>query len=100
MQLLYSGVDEKTEMYQEENAAIEEQIGAPVQNYMEYESDIFEEFKEEDSIIYVSMYPELKSDTPVQSQIFLYMENNQKLRELKEQKIDAERYRWLLYFGK
>lgn len=93
-------IDEKIAMYQEENANIEEQIDALVQNYMKYESDTFAEFKSEDSMTLVSLYPELKSDELVQNQISIYTENNKKIKELKEQKIDVAKSKWWLYFGK
>lgn len=93
-------IDEKIAMYQEENANIEEQIDALVQNYMKYESDTFSEFKSEDSMTLVSLYPELKSDELVQAQISVYAENNKKIKELKEQKIDVAKSKWWLYFGK
>lgn len=93
-------IDEKIAMYQEENANIEEQIDALVKNYMKYESDTFSEFKSEDSMTLVSLYPELKSDELVQAQISVYAENNKKIKELKEQKIDVAKSKWWLYFGK
>lgn len=93
-------IDEKISMYQEENAKIEEQIDALIKNYMKYESDTFSEFKSDDSMALVSLYPELKSDELVQNQISVYAENNKKIKELKEQKIDAAKSKWWLYFGK
>lgn len=93
-------IDEKISMYQEENAKIEEQIDALVQNYMKYESGTFSEFKSENSMALVSLYPELKSDELVQKQMSVYSENNKKIKELKEQKIDVAKSKWWLYFGK
>lgn len=93
-------IDEKITMYQEENNNIEKQIDSLVQGYMKYESDTFSEFKSEDSITLVSLYPELKSDELVKNQISVYTDNNKKIKELKEKKIDAKRSKWLLYFGK
>ena len=55
-------MDEKISMYQEENTKIEKQIDTLVSNYMNYESNTYENFKSESSITLVSMYPELKSD--------------------------------------
>lgn len=75
---------EKIQMYQEENENIESQAGQLVANYMEYESDTYEKFKSEDSITLVSMYPELKSDTLVNTQIEIYNDNNKKIKKLKK----------------
>ena len=92
-------IDEKIEMYQEENANIEKQIDTIVQNYMNYESSTFIELKGNDAITIVSLYPELQSDELVKSQIATYQANNNKLKELKELKIDSKVYKWWLYFG-
>ena len=97
-----SVIDEKIAMYQEENTAIEEQISAVVKQYQEYESEIFEESAKnvEADIILASLYPELKSNTLVQSQIEMYVANNNKIKELRESKISGSVSRWWLYFGK
>ena len=92
-------IDEKISMYQEENTKIEKQIDTLVSNYMDYESDTYEQFKSESYITLVSMYPELKSDKLVEEQISVYEENNKKIRELKEDKIKLKVKKWWLYFG-
>ena len=92
-------IDEKIEMYQEENENIEKQIDTIVQNYMNYESSTFIDLKGNDAMTLVSLYPELQSDELVKTQIATYQANNNKLKELKELKIDSKVYRWWLYFG-
>lgn len=94
-----SVIDERIAMYEEENAAIEEQIDIIVKQYQEYETEIFANSTPESAITLVSLYPELKSDTLVASQIEVYVSNNQKIKELKETRINGEIYRWWLYFG-
>ena len=93
-------VDEQIAMYTEENAKIEEQIDTVVKEYMEYEGETFTELKGDSSITLVSLYPDLKSDELVKTQIATYQANNQKIKELKETKINAKVYKWWLYFGK
>lgn len=93
-------VDDQIAMYQEENTNIEDQIAATVKQYQEYETEIFTEVAPESSITLVALYPELKSDTLVQKQIEVYTANNQKIKELKESKINGRVNRWWLYFGK
>lgn len=93
-------VDEMIEMYAEENENIENQINVVVNKYMEFENDTFTSLKSESSITLVSLYPELKSDQLVQTQINTYQSNNAQLKELKEQKINAKIYKWWLFFGK
>lgn len=94
-----SVIDEKIAMYQEENTKIEEQIAETVKQYQQYETDIFTEVASDSSITLVALYPELKSDTLVQSQIDVYIENNEKIKSLKEDKICDSVNRWWLYFG-
>jgi hypothetical protein len=93
-------IQAKIDMYQEENANIEESMDLLVQKYMNYESDTYGELKEESSITLVSLYPELKADTLVSQQLIIYVENNNKIKELKEKKINISNYKWWLYFGK
>lgn len=94
------GVNDTIVMYQEENAAIEEQIGQLVENYMDYETDTFSNLKGESSIVLISMYPELKSDKLVEAQIDAYMDNSKEIKHLKETAIGLSKSKWLLYFGK
>ncbi len=92
-------IDQKIEMYQEENAKIEEQISETVKQYQEYESGIFTEVAPESAVTLVALYPDLKADTLVQKQIEVYLENNEKIKGLKEEKISGSVKRWWLYFG-
>lgn len=94
-----SVIDEKITMYEEENAAIEEQIDIIVKQYQDYETEIFTNTSSDSVVTLVSLYPELKSDSLVNSQIDVYMSNRAKIKELKETKINGSVYRWWLYFG-
>lgn len=68
---------------------------------MKHEQDTFTELKTDTSYItLVTLYPELKSDELIKSEINLYEKNNKKIIALKEQKIDKTIYKWWLYFGK
>ena len=93
-------IDKKIAIYEEENTKIEQQIADTVKQYQESETGIFTEVAPESSITLVALYPELKSDTLVQSQIEVYVENNKTIKELKSSAINAPVYRWWLYFGK
>ena len=90
----------KIKMYEEENTKIEEKINILVLNYMEYEGKTLKEFKTDNSMLLVNLYPDLKSDKLVEEQINIYNENNKKIKELKEDEIDLKIGKWLLYFGK
>ena len=94
-----SVIDDRIAMYEEENARIEQQIADVVEQYQKYETDIFREVAPESSVTMVSLYPELKSDSLVQSQIEIYTENNKTIRDLRDKQIKGNVYRWWLYFG-
>lgn len=94
------GIDKKIAMYEEENTKIEQQIADVVTQYQEYEEGIFTEVAPESAMTLVALYPELKSDTLVQSQIEIYADNNKQIKELKCKAINASVIRWWLYFGK
>ena len=95
-----TGIDKKIAMYEEENTKIEQQIADVVTQYQEYEAGIFTEVAPESAMTLVALYPELKSDTLVQSQIEVYADNNKQIKELKCKAINASVLRWWLYFGK
>jgi hypothetical protein len=92
-------IDEKIAMYQTENEKIETQIAEVVQQYQEYEQGTFDKVAPDKAVTLVSLYPELKSDELVSKQIAIYVDNNNKIKELKEDKINASVDRWWLYFG-
>ena len=90
----------KIAMYEEENQRIEQEINVLVEQYMNYEASTYGDLKGESSITLVSLYPELKSDTLVQRQIEVYIDNNSQIRKLKEKLIELSVLKWWLYFGK
>lgn len=94
-----SVIDDRIEMYQEENARIEQQIADVVEQYQKYETDIFMEVAPESAVSMVALYPELKSDSLVQAQIEVYVANNNMIKDLKDQQIKGDVQRWWLYFG-
>lgn len=95
-----SVIDDKINMYLEENEKIETSVNEVVSNYMKFESDTYADFKIDNMMAAVSLYPELKSDELVKSQIDIYIENNNIIKTLKEQKLTAGVVKWWLYFGK
>lgn len=90
---------QKIAMYTEENTQIEERIANTVAAYKEYEQETFAEFKQDDVMVAVSLYPELKSDTLVQKEIETYINNNNTIKQLKAELIDKSISKWWLYFG-
>lgn len=92
-------IDLKIDMYQAENTQIENKITECIKEYQKYETEIFTEVAPDSAITLVSLYPELKADELVKKQIEIYIANNQKIKELKEEKIMGDVYRWWTYFG-
>lgn len=93
-------IDAKIEMHEEENQRIEQQIAEAIDNYQSHEKEVFAATAPDSAITLISLYPELKSDQLIQSQIDTYVKNNSRIRELKNKKLNSGVYRWWLYFGK
>ncbi len=93
-------IDDKIELYTNQNKQIEEKVEVVVKEYMNYEGDTLKELKSDSYITLVNLYPELKSDEMIKQQINLYTSNNAKITELKEQKLNKTIYKWWIYFGK
>lgn len=93
-------IDDKIAMYEAENEAIEASIDVTVKNYMDFETRTYGELKDKDAINFVSLFPELKSDTLVQRQIEVYISNNDVIKKLREEKIELSKSKWKLYFGR
>ena len=94
-------IDKKIAMYQEENTLIEEKVKNTVMAYIDYEQETYDNLvKNADLETLLITYPELNSNELVKAQIDTYVQNNNKLKELKEKQIDKSTMAWLLYFGK
>ena len=94
----YQIIDKKISMYQIENKNIEEQVTEVVNEYKDYEQETIKNVGQMSSILI--KIPELKSNELVSKQIQVYMDNNNKIKKLKEEKIDIKISEWWLYFGK
>jgi len=94
-------IDQEIAMYEEENAKIETEISMIVSNYMDYEQEtLIGVSPEEDVMVLVSLFPELKSDELVKEQIAIHTSNASQIKALKQEKIDISVQKWLLYFGR
>ena len=93
-------------MYEEENNNIQNSVSQIVESYKNYEQNTYSESlksidtNNKDIIVLTQLYPELKSNEMVNKQIDIYQENNNKIKGLKEEKINNEIAKWWLYFGK
>ncbi len=92
--------DEMIQIYTEENEEVEKKLENAVQSYMQYEKDIMISVSPDtDTISLISLYPELKSDRLVESEIETYISNNDKIKELRADKTYKSTYKFLLFFG-
>ena len=94
-------LDSQIAMYIEENTKIEQKVADSVNAYISHESGIMDTLKTnpESSITIVAAYPTLNSSELIAEQIKIYNSNNQKIKELKEQKVLLGIKRWWIYFG-
>jgi len=92
-------IDEKIELYETTNEQIDKQVKEMVLAYMEYEGETFERVSEKDAETLVTLFPNLKSDELVQSQMKIYIQNKANILALKERKINLKPQKWWLYFG-
>ena len=92
--------DDKIAMYEQENAAIEQSVDVLVKDYYKHESDTYSSLKPENAVLFASAYPELQSNELVTKQLEIYVDNNNKIKELKEDQINLSRNRFWLYFGR
>ena len=92
-------LDDKIAMYESENAAIEQSVDVLVKDYYKHESDTYSSLKPENAVLFASAYPELQSNELATKQLEIYVDNNNKIKELKEDQINLSRNRFWLYFG-
>lgn len=93
-------LDDKIAMYEQENAAIEQSIDVLVKDYYKHESDTYSSLKPENAVLFASAYPELQSNELATKQLEIYVDNNNKIKELKEDQINLSKNRFWLYFGR
>lgn len=92
-------LDDKITMYEQENAAIEQSVDVFVKDYYRHESDTYSSLTPENAVLFASAYPELQSNELATKQLEIYVENNNKIKGLKEDQINLSKNRFWLYFG-
>jgi hypothetical protein len=95
-----TAINQKIEIYQQENQYIETVVAEAVKNYQEYEKQAFTSLKPNEIIVAISLYPELKSNELVAKQLEIYTSNNQEIKKLKAEKANISTSKWWLYFGR
>ena len=52
-----------------------------------------------DIVVLTQLYPDIKANEMVNTQIKIYQDNNNKIKNLKEEKLNYQVSKWWLYFG-
>ena len=87
-------------VYEEQNEVILSQIGPLVDKYLDYEKDTYSKLKVDSStLIAMSMYPELKGNEFVQSQIKIIIDNQAKITSLKLDQAKLNVFKFWLFVG-
>lgn len=84
-----------------ENERLENELYTIITEYEDYEQDTFKNLTPENASTYIVVnYPELKSNTLVDSYIQTLVENKKELQRIELEHIHTATTRWWLYFGK
>ena len=93
-------IDERLELHIAENTAIQLEVSRIVENFMQYERDVFESMRSDSPITLVTLFPELSANELVGRQLDVYIRNNDRIRGLREGQIRASNLRWWIFFGR
>lgn len=95
-----SEIDSKIAIYEEENAIIEESIKIAIKSYIDCESDVNTKLNVQDIVNIMFVFNEIEVEIPLQKQVEVYVSNTERLKNLKKEKDEQSKIKWLLYFGK
>ena len=93
------GIQEKIEIYEEQNAQIEQSIDAAVKAYCEHEQITYVQMSDGAVALVAAAYPELASSELVKTQMEVWTSNSHELKDLKSKLVDFNKARYFLYFG-
>lgn len=93
------GIQEKIEIYEDQNAQIEQSIDAAVQAYCEHEQITYVQMSDGAVALVAAAYPELASSELVKTQMEVWTSNSHELKDLKSKLVDFHRAQYFLYFG-
>lgn len=93
------GIQEKIEIYENQNAQIEQSIDAAVKAYCEHEQITYVQMSDGAVALIAAAYPELASSELVKTQMEVWTSNSNELKELKSRLVDFHRAQYFLYFG-
>lgn len=92
-------IEEKIQIYEEQNAQIEQSIDAAVKAYCEHEQITYTQMSDGAIALVAAAYPELASNELVKTQMEVWTSNSYELKELKSDLVDFHRAQYFLYFG-
>lgn len=92
--------DKQIAVLEQRNEEVIAQIEPLIKQYFEYESSTFKDLKPSaDKVIAISQYPNLKGNEFVQTQIMIILENQQKITNLKLDKVSLNAYKLWIFMG-
>ena len=94
-----STADSKIKVHEEQIEIVSKQIEPLVERYLNWEKDTYSNLKIDAVLVAMSMYPELKGNEFVQSQIKLILDNQEKIEDLKLDKASLNVYEFWLFMG-
>lgn len=93
------GIQEKIQIYEDQNTQIEQSIDAAVKAYCEHEQITYVQMSDGAVALVAAAYPELASSELVKTQMEVWTFNSHELKELKSKLVDFHRAQYFLYFG-
>ena len=93
------GIQEKIQIYEDQNTQIEQSIDAAVQAYCEHEQITYTQMSDGAVALVAAAYPELASSELVKTQMEVWTSNSNELKDLKSKLVDFHRAQYFLYFG-
>lgn len=92
-------IQDKIDMYIEQNNKIENEMSEMVEDYIKYEGQTFKDVTKDNAMQIAQFYPNLKSNELVKNNMELHQENIKNINNLKAQQINYKIAKWWLYFG-
>ena len=99
-------INDRIELYENENKNIHNQIVQIVNNYRDYGYFLYDEslydidISDMDVTVISELYSDMQYNPLIKSKIDKYQTNYDKIIALKEENINNKQYKWILYFGK
>ena len=86
-------------LYERENAQIEIEINDTIDEYVQLKCDGVKRTNSTNLTTLVAIYREVCSSDIIQEKLTIYMENKEKIIELKEKVLGIQGWKWWIYFG-